>query len=75
MKLEKIVTEEYELSEEYCEAGFDKQVVANIFFVNNKFDRCTYRVSQAKYTYTDWLFLLKVAQKIKELQEEKGGLK
>lgn len=75
MKLEKIVTEEYELSEEYYHQGFTNQRIANIFFVDNKFSKCTYKVSKANYTYEDWLFLLKVAQKIKELQEEKSIIK
>lgn len=72
MKVVEKVIEEYELSE--CIDGvYIQDRVATIIFVNDGFDRCTYKVSGAYYTFADWMFLLKVAQKIKELQEEKRG--
>lgn len=74
MEVVKKVIEEYILSEPIGDV-YTRKRVATIVFVDGKFDGCTYRVSQGAYTYQDWLFLLKVAQKIKELQEEKGGLR
>jgi len=73
MKEEKKVIEEYELSEGYGSMYADTKRKATIIFVDGKFDKCTYKVGRVEYTYDDWMFLLKVAQKIKELKEEKGG--
>ena len=73
MKEEKRLIEEYTLSEETGDA-YGKRRVATIIFADEKFNRCEYILSRVNsYSYKDWMFLLKVAEKIKELQEEKGG--
>ena len=74
MKIVERVVEEYELSEGCGSMYTEEKRIATIVFIDGKFDKCTYRVSKANYTYEDWLFLLKVAQKIKELREEKNGV-
>lgn len=74
MNIEKKVIEEYKLSEGRGSMYAEVIRTATVVFVNGKFAKCDYEFGEhIHYTYDDWVFLLKVAQKIKELQEEKGG--
>lgn len=75
MDIEKKVIEEYKLSElGIADDSYSCKREATIVFVNDEFSQCNYKVSGVNnYSFEDWMFLLAVAQKIKELQKEKGG--
>lgn len=44
---------------------------ATIYFMDGSFDHCDFRVSQAMYSYNDWMFLKKVAQTIEIIEKQK----
>ncbi len=75
MKETKKVIEEYKLETKYDNFGCLYKQTAVIRLVDGIFDDCDFSL-RGRFSFEDWMFLLEIATKIKELAEGgKGGRK
>ena len=72
METTKTVIEVYKMKEE---KSFIYLRTAEIEFKNGIFSHCDYNLDKNSYSYDDWMFLQKVAEKIEEIDEDKDNIR